>query len=103
MYSHQKFSEAKKIDIPVDARQILKNDYNEIILISLQKDEEIAVHDNPFDVSFIGIEGKAELTLDGKKMIVEQFDTITISNGHQRGLKNSDDKTFKVAVIKKLI
>lgn len=102
MVIHQKFADAKKIEINVDARQILKSDSSEIILITLKTDEEIPVHDNPFDVSFVALEGNAILTLDGKRLDVNPFDTLSIPSGHQRGLKNIESKDFKVAVIKKL-
>ncbi|MFW6224623.1 MAG: cupin domain-containing protein [Bacteroidota bacterium] len=68
----------------------------------MQPGEIIPSHQNPFDVVFIGLSGKATLTSEKKNMTIEPFETVFVTSDEQRQMENLTWEVVRIMVVKLL-
>ncbi len=94
--------EAARVNAPIEGRIMFSNSRTESILLTLQPGETIPEHQNPFDVLFIGLSGKATLTSGSKSMTLEPCETVFVTSDEQRQMENKTSDTARVMVVKLL-
>lgn len=63
-------------DSSVVSKNVLKNDAGNVSLFAFDKDEGLSEHTAPFDALVQVIDGKAEITIDGKPYELGENDSI---------------------------
>ncbi len=81
---------------------MFSNNITKTILLTLQPGEIIPSHQNPFDVVFIGLSGKATLTSEKKNMTIEPFETVFVTSDEQRQMENLTWEVVRIMVVKLL-
>jgi quercetin dioxygenase-like cupin family protein len=83
--SKQSFEPAKKYNLKdaiqiaeggVVSKQFIKNKGGNITLFAFDKGEGLSEHTAPFDAAVQILEGKAEVSIDGKKHVLEEGEII---------------------------
>ena len=91
---------APRVQANLDGRIMYSGKKAESILLTLKPGETIPSHTNPFDVLFIGIEGKADIISQEKQISLNPCETLFISSEEPREMQNLSDLTLKVMVVK---
>jgi quercetin dioxygenase-like cupin family protein len=92
--------QAQKVPAAVDGRIMHSDKRAEVILLNLMPGDEIPLHNNPFDVVFAGIEGKAMLITPDTEMGIEPGETIFVTSQEERAWKNTGKTIAKIMVFK---
>jgi len=91
---------ARKVQAAIDGRIMHSDELVEVILLSLKPGEEIALHQNPFDVLFAGIEGEASLLTSDREMRIGPGETIYVTSDEKRAMKNNGNTIARIMVFK---
>ena len=68
--------EAEYADGAIVSKNVLKRDTGNITLFAFDKGEGLSEHTTPFDALVHVVDGKAEITIGGKKHLLEKGDSI---------------------------
>lgn len=60
----------------ITCKRIIQRDTGNVTLFAFDKDQQLSEHTAPFDALVQLIEGKAEISIDGSKHILEKGDSI---------------------------
>lgn len=93
---------AQRVPISIDARMMLTRKDCELIHLTLQPGEALAIHTNPFDVVFYVLAGEGDLTVGGETKKIGMDTVIEIAAGEVRGWTNSGPGVLRVLVVKLL-
>ncbi|MDO4988386.1 MAG: cupin domain-containing protein [Synergistes sp.] len=86
----------------VISRTIAQNDALSLTLFAFGAGEEISTHKSGGDALVIALEGKGEVTIDGKKHCLEKGDAIVMPAGHPHAVRAPEAfKMFLVVVFGK--
>lgn len=91
---------AEKVPFNLDGRKMFTNEKVELIHLSLNPNEEVAQHSNPFDVIFYIVEGEGIISIDGETLPVKPNYTLFIERDKQRGMVNTGSANLRVLVLK---
>ena len=94
------YESAKKVPFDLDGRILLTSDRCELIHLTLQAGETLALHNQPFDVIFFIIAGEGILLIGSHEIPVKSSTTVEIKTGVLRGWKNPGPSELKLLVIK---
>jgi quercetin dioxygenase-like cupin family protein len=94
---------AEKLPLNLDARLMYKGAKNELILLTLQKDEILPQHDNLFAVTFFIVKGVGLLKINDDIFQIIQGDCIHIEPNNIREWVNTGQEELSILVIKELI
>jgi mannose-6-phosphate isomerase-like protein (cupin superfamily) len=92
--------QAPKISPILNVRIMFSGEKADLVHLTLKKGEFITKHDNPIDVIFFVLKGKAKLALDNEEFIISTNDCIPVKTGTQRSMENIDEEDLKVLVYK---
>ena len=81
-------------------QKIDKKQNVELVHLTLQPNDKIPLHANPFDVYFHVVSGTGTLKLDGEEKQLSESDTAFIPTNAMRGLYNTGHGELKVLVVK---
>jgi len=98
----QNLENAPKVPIELEAYLLHSENTVELIHLLLKPGEQLAEHNNPFDVIFFVIEGSGILTINGESKNLKATDTLKVTSEINRGWENNSDKDLKILVIKLL-
>lgn len=91
---------APKVDAAVDGCIMYSEERLEAILLTLKPGETMPAHKNPFDVLFIGIEGKASMVAEDRRLDVSPGESIFVTAEENRGWENTSDDPCRVMAVK---
>ena len=91
---------APKVDASVDGRIMYSESRLEAILLRLAPGETMPAHKNPFDVLFIGIEGKASMVAEDRRLDISPGESIFITAEEKRGWQNTSDSPCRIMAVK---
>ena len=91
---------APKISPTLDVRKLFSGEKADLVHLTLKEGEFIAKHDNPIDVIFYILAGKAKLLLDNEIFNLNANDCIAVNTGVQRSMENSEKEDLKILVYK---
>ncbi|MHC1702319.1 MAG: cupin domain-containing protein [Tenuifilaceae bacterium] len=91
---------AEQVPFKLNGRKMYIGEKTEIVHLTLNPGEEIALHANPFDVFFFFIEGSGIVYFEETTNKVEANTTVFIEKEKQRGMKNSGTGILRVLVVK---
>jgi quercetin dioxygenase-like cupin family protein len=74
----------------------------EVIHLCLKPGQEIAQHENPFDVVVCLITGEVTLNKGTEKIILSNFDVIEVEKSAGRGFTNSGTSEARLLILKKI-
>src|SRR5574344_1367921 len=78
----------------VTSKQVLKNDAGNITLFSFDKGQGLSEHTAPFDAMVEILDGEAEISIDGKPLILTTGQSVIMPAGISHALYAS--KQFKM-------
>lgn len=81
-------------------QKIDKKQNVELVHLTLQPNDQIPLHANPFDVFFHVVAGTGILKLEGEEKTISASDTAFIPKDALRGLQNNGNEELKVLVVK---
>ena len=81
-------------------QKIDKKQNVELVHLTLQPNEQIPLHANPFDVFFHVVNGMGILRIEGDEKLISASDTAFIPADAMRGLLNNSTEELKVLVVK---
>lgn len=74
-------------DGSVVSREIIKKDTGTVTIFAFDKGEGLSEHTAPFDAMVQILDGKAEITISGKKNVLEKGDMIIMPANDPHALK----------------
>ncbi len=92
--------DAKKVDAGVDGRIMYSGEKAEAIMLSLKPGEKIPEHTNPFDVLFIGLEGKVSVKSGREACFLTIGETLFLKGDKMRELSNNTEVPAHIMVVK---
>jgi quercetin dioxygenase-like cupin family protein len=95
-----KLETAPKVPFMIEGRILFADEHAELIHLTLKRGEVLEKHDNPFDVIFYVLAGKAKLKLENEVFILDANDCISVSTGIQRAMENLGEANLKILVYK---
>lgn len=93
-------ADAPRVNAAVDGRIMFREERLEAILLTLAAGETMQPHQNPFDVLFVGVEGKARLITGESEMEIRPGYSIFVSADEHRGWENTGKTPCRVMVVK---
>jgi len=81
-------------------QKIDKKQNVELVHLTLQPNDQIPLHANPFDVFFHVTYGSGILKLEGEENSIIASDTAFIPKDAMRGLYNNGNEELKILVVK---
>ncbi|HRX31364.1 MAG TPA: cupin domain-containing protein [Tenuifilaceae bacterium] len=91
---------AEKVPFNLDGRKMYSGGKTELIHLTLNVGDEIAVHSNPFDVIFYILEGEGTIFSNEESLLVQTNSCIFIEKDKTRGIVNSGRGVLRVLVVK---
>lgn len=97
------FSFDKEVDYSdgaIVSKNVLKRDTGNISLFAFDKGEGLSEHTAPFDALVQVVDGKAEITVGGKKHLLEKGDSIIMPANIPHALKAVEKYKMVLTMIK---
>jgi mannose-6-phosphate isomerase-like protein (cupin superfamily) len=91
---------AEKVPFNLDGRKMLVDSRVEIVHLTLQPNEVLAKHTNPFDVAIYVLEGEGMVETDEHSVSVSPDMCIEVTSGANRGITNTSGGNLRVLVVK---
>jgi quercetin dioxygenase-like cupin family protein len=92
--------QAPKVEAAVDGRIMYSESRLESILLTLAPGETMPAHKNPFDVLFIGIEGKGSMVAEDRQLDISPGESIFVTADENRGWENTSDSLCRFMAVK---
>jgi quercetin dioxygenase-like cupin family protein len=92
--------DAPEVPFNLDGRILFSTPRAELVHLSLEPEESIGMHANPFEVVFHILSGEGEIATDQTVYKVKGSDTLSIEAEVQRGLKNCGSGPLRLLVFK---
>ena len=80
-------------------REILTNQYSQIVLMSIEPGEDIGEETHEADQVLAFVKGEGEAILDGKKSPIEKGSMVAVPAGTRHNLVNTGDTPLKLYTI----
>jgi len=87
-------------DGAIVSKNVLKRDTGNISLFAFDKGEGLSEHTTPFDALVQVVDGKAEITVGGKKHLLEKGDSIIMPANIPHALKAVEKYKMVLTMIK---
>ncbi len=93
---------APKVPFNIDGKILFSQENIEIVHLTLQPNEKVDIHKNPFDVLFWVLNGIGTLTVEDEKFVFGTNNLIEIGKEENRGWENTGSKVLDMLVVKLL-